>query len=59
MKQICLYFRVKISEITKVKKGKQGSKLDYGQESEMFLKLIFTANMKDTRNLSIAIRKIL
>ena len=31
----------------KWKKASRGSKLDYGQESEMFLKLILTANKKD------------
>ena len=44
----CIFER-KISENTKVKKGKQGIKMDYGQESKMFLKLIFTANKKDTK----------
>ena len=28
--------------------GNRGSKLDYGQEIEMFLTLIVTANKKDT-----------
>ena len=48
MKNFPLYFRVKITKNTKVKKGKQGIKIGLWSRKRNVLKIDFTANKKDT-----------
>ena len=48
-----VFFEQKPVKTQKWKKASRGSKLDYGQESKMFLKFIFTANKNESQKASI------